>query len=134
METRIIEVYDDLYEIQKEWPMVHRLIKVQSIIKTQDKTTREIRYYITSLQDKKAESLLTIIREHWKIENSLHYVKDVAFLEDFCRMRTKQIPQLMSLIRSAAINLLNINGFENKTRARKLFAWEVVDLLSLKSV
>jgi len=134
METRIIEVYDDLYEIQKEWPMVHRLIKVQSIIKTQEKTIRETRYYITSLQDKKAETLLTIIREHWKIENSLHYVKDVAFLEDFCRMRTEQIPQLMSLIRSAAINLLNINGFENKTRARKLFAWEVVDVFSLRSV
>jgi len=134
METRIIEVYDDLYEIQKEWPMVHRLIKVQSIIKTQEKTIRETRYYITSLQHKKAETLLTIIREHWKIENSLHYVKDVAFLEDFCRMRTEQIPQLMSLIRSAAINLLNINGFENKTRARKLFAWEVVDVFSLRSV
>jgi hypothetical protein len=61
-------------------------------------------------------------------------VKDVAFQEDFNRMRTKQIPVVTSLLRSLAINLLNINKISNKTQVRKLFAWGAFDLFSLKGI
>ncbi|HHD81814.1 MAG TPA: hypothetical protein ENK94_01310 [Campylobacterales bacterium] len=61
-------------------------------------------------------------------------MKDVAFLEDFNRMRTAQIPVVTSLLRSLAINLLNINKITNKTQARKLFAWGAIDVLSLKGI
>ncbi|HHH54946.1 MAG TPA: transposase family protein, partial [Bacteroidetes bacterium] len=81
-----------------------------------------------------AKQFLHIIRSHWRIENSLHYVKDVAFGEDLNRMRTSQTPFVSSLVKSIAINLLNLNNFPNKTLARKLFAWGAVDVLSLRGL
>jgi predicted transposase YbfD/YdcC len=131
-EDRRIEVYDDLYQIDKEWSMVKRFAKVTATIVKFGKVTNETRWYISNLEED-AQTFLHIIRSHWKIENSLHYVKDVAFQEDFNRMRTDQIPRVTSLLRSLAINLLNINNFTNKTQARKIFAWGVVDIFSLRS-
>jgi len=49
-------------------------------------------------------------------------------------MRTSQIPTVTSLLRSLAINILNFNKIDNKTQSRKLFAWGVIDLFSLKGI
>jgi len=132
-EERHIEIFDDVYQIEKEWLMVKRIIKVHATVVRYGKVTHETRYYISNLEEN-AQTFLHIIRSHWKIENSLHYVKDVAFLEDFNRMRTEQIPQVTSLLRSMAINILNLNGFSNKTKARKQLAWGVSDIFVLKGV
>jgi len=132
-EERHIEIFDDVYQIEKEWLMVKRIIKVHATVVRYGKVTHETRYYISNLEEN-AQTFLHIIRSHWKIENSLHYVKDVAFLEDFNRMRTEQIPQVTSLLRSMAINLLNLNGFSNKTKARKQLAWGASDVFGLKGV
>lgn len=131
-EERVCQIYDDLYLIQDDWFMVKRIIKVYAIVVKSGKVTKEIRYYISNLEVD-AKCFLHIVRSHWEIENSLHYVKDVAFLEDFNRMRTNQIPRVVSLLRSMAINLLNINNFTNKTQSRKILAWGGIDLFSLKS-
>jgi len=129
-EERQIEIYDDLYQIDKEWSMVNRFAKVTATVIKFGKVTNEARWYISNLKED-AQTFLHIIRSHWKIENSLHYVKDVAFQEDFNRMRTDQIPRVTALLRSLAINLLNINNITNKTQARKLFAWGVIDVFGL---
>jgi len=113
--------------------MVRRLIKITAKVVKFGHVSYETRYYISNLTIS-AKEFLHIIRSHWAIENSLHYVKDVAFQEDFNRMRTKQIPVVTSLLRSLAINLLNINKISNKTQARKLFAWGIIDLFSLKGI
>ena len=128
-----MEIYDDMHIIQEEWSMVKRILKVTATVIKREKTTTESRYYISDLEVD-AKTFLSIVRSHWAIENSLHYVKDVAFLEDFNRMRTSQIPTVTSLLRSLAINLLNLNGFPNKTQARKMFAWGVKDIFSLDGV
>ena len=113
--------------------MVRRLIKITAKVVKFGHVSYETRYYISNLTIS-AKEFLHIIRSHWAIENSLHYVKDVAFQEDFNRMRTKQIPVVTSLLRSLAINLLNINKISNKTQARKLFAWGALDLFSLNGI
>ena len=113
--------------------MVKCILKVTTKVISYGKVTNEIRYYISDLKEN-AETFSHVIRNHWKIENSLHYVEDVAFLEDFSRMRTSQIPSVTSLLRSLAINILNLNKIDNKTQARKLFAWGVIDLFSLKGI
>jgi len=46
-------------------------------------------------------------REHWRIENSLHSVRDVTFGEDHCRVRRGGAPQLLAALRDLAISLLN---------------------------
>lgn len=132
-EERTIEVFNDLHMIAKDWTMVRRLLKITAKVVRYGNVSYETRYYISNLTVT-AKEFLHIIRSHWAIENSLHYIKDVAFLEDFNRMRTDQIPVVTSLLRSLAINLLNINKISNKTQARKLFAWGGIDVLSLKEI
>ena len=80
-----------------------------------------------------AKTFLHVIRSHWKIENSLHYIKDVSFDEDSSRIRTKQAPLISTMLKSIAINIMNINKIPNLKKARKEFAWSHHKLFNLKS-
>lgn len=132
-EERICKVYDDLYMIDEQWGMAKRFIVLTSKVEENGSVTESSRYYLSSLTED-AENFLYIIRSHWSIENSLHYVKDVAFQEDFNRMRKDQIPSVASLLRSLAINILNLNYLQNKTQARKMLAWSANFLLNLEHI
>lgn len=65
----------------------------------------ERRYYISSLPAK-AAPLGKTVRAHWGIENSMHWVLDVAFREDDCRIRIGEAPQNFAVLRRIALNLL----------------------------
>ena len=65
----------------------------------------ETRYYICSYQPA-AASLLQASRQHWGIENSLHWVLDMAFDEDHCRVRTGPADQNLAVVRHLTLNLL----------------------------
>ena len=65
----------------------------------------DTRYYICSYPAK-AEELLRAARDHWRIENSLHWVLDVAFIEDHSRVRTGHSGQNLAVVRRLALNLL----------------------------
>ena len=69
-------------------------------------TSRERSYYISSLDGTDAQRFATAVREHWGIENRLHYVLDVAFSEDQSRVRTRNAAENLSRIRRIALNLL----------------------------
>lgn len=69
------------------------------------KTTTDWRYYITSLP-KDAKQFAHAIRSHWGIENSLHWVLDVAFREDECRVRKDNAPENLAVLRHIALNLI----------------------------
>ena len=91
---------------------------VESIRILDDETSREVRYYISSLAPE-AQLLATSIRTHWNIENPLHWVLDVAFREDDCRIRTEHAPENFTLLRHLAVSLLNQEktaqiGIQNK--------------------
>ena len=131
-EDRSIQIYNDLYQIDKEWSIIKRFAKVTATVIKFGKTTIETRWYISNLEVD-AKTFLHIIRSHWRIENSLHYVKDIAYQEDFDRTRTGQIPYVKTLLRNCAINLQSINNITNKTLSRKLFAWGILDVFSLRS-
>jgi predicted transposase YbfD/YdcC len=70
------------------------------------KTTREVRYYIMSLENDVHE-FSRVVRAHWSIENSLHWRLDVVFREDESRMRTGHSARVFTLFRKIALNLLN---------------------------
>ena len=131
-EERVCQVYDDLYQIEDNWKSVRRIIKVTSTTLSYGKCTTETHRYVSSLEVD-AKTFLHIIRSHWKIENSLHYVKDVSFEEDACRTRVGQIPFVQTMVRNLAINFINLNKFSNIKQARKLFAWSPHRLFNLQS-
>jgi len=131
-EERICQVFDDLYQIKDTWKSVKRIIKITATTISYGKVSTEVHRYISSLAVD-AKTFLYIIRSHWKIENALHYVKDVSFEEDACRTRTGQIPLVQTMMRSLAINFINLNGYSNIKKSRKLFAWSPHKLFSLKS-
>ena len=83
----------------------HRTVKkwVNGVL-TPEKSV-EYRYFISSLR-RSAQSCLGIIRRHWGIENSLHYVLDVSFNEDACRVRRGNSAANLSLMRHQSLNLL----------------------------
>lgn len=79
--------------------------------------TREIVYVITSLPRELADPayLAELIRGHWRIENQLHYVRDVAFDEDKSTVTSGNLPRIMATFRNLAIGMLRIAGHSNIT-------------------
>ena len=69
-----------------------------------DKVTLERRHYISTLADVKP--FAKAVRGHWGVENSLHWVLDVTFREDDCRIRTGHAPANFTIIRQFALNML----------------------------
>jgi predicted transposase YbfD/YdcC len=81
--------------------------------------TEEVRYYIGS-RAAKAKAYANSIRSHWGIENGLHWVLDVCFDEDQCRMRADHSPENMALLRRLALCLLKKHGRKGSLRGKRL--------------
>jgi predicted transposase YbfD/YdcC len=88
-----------------KWQKLKSIGLVESMRTVNGKTTVETRYYITSLP-KDAELFAQSVRSHWGIENSLHWVLDVALNEDDCRIRKDNAPENFAVMRRLAVNLL----------------------------
>lgn len=80
---------------------------------TRERTVRGVRtvdvvHGITSLSAERADAatLLKVLRDHWRIENQLHYVRDVTLGEDACRVRKGAAPQVLAAPRNAVVHLL----------------------------
>ena len=130
LETRQCWVTHDvewLRERHPHWNSINSLIRIDSIRETKDKTTSETRYYISSLRET-PQKILWDIRGHWAIENSLHWVLDMSFGEDQSRIRKKNAPQAMAIIRHIALNLLQMTKDKMKRqsikRLRKMAGWD----------
>ena len=113
LETRRCVVTNDvawLGELNQEWRGLQSLVMVESTRemvngKNKGECSTERRYYISSLPAK-PKLLNQSVRAHWGIENSLHWVLDVAFDEDDCRIRIGEGAQNFAILRRIALNLL----------------------------
>lgn len=113
------------------WDDLKLIIQVQRIVKYKGgKTSEETAYFITNLNEK-ASFFNKGIRDHWKIENCLHYIKDVVFKEDRLKIRTGMAPQNMSLLRAWVINILRRNGYSSITQATRLLVGNIKAMVAL---
>jgi len=93
---------------------------IVSELRLWNKTTYEVRYYISSLTSD-AKILGQSVRSHWGVENSLHWVLDVTFAEDKSRIRKEYASQNFALLRHLAINLLRREESVNSSLAQKRY-------------
>lgn len=96
------------------WPGAQQVFRIErqvTTIKTGVART-EVVYGITSLPPVRAtpEQLLHLVRDHWRIENRSHWVRDVTFAEDASLVRVGAIPQVMASLRTTAIGLIRLSG------------------------
>jgi predicted transposase YbfD/YdcC len=117
VERRTCSVLADLSLVEKaaEWASLQGLVRIEAerYHKATRKTETETRYYITSLKPDAAR-LNRAIRQHWGIENKLHWVLDVGFGEDLDRKRAGHAAQNFSVLNRIALNLLK----QDKTSKR----------------
>jgi predicted transposase YbfD/YdcC len=102
-----------------EFPYVGRVLCIDphtKIIPT-GKTRHKTVYGVTPLGQQKTDPirLLELARRHWSNENRLHWVRDVSFNEDRCRIRKGNGPQVMASLRNLAISLLRMAGAKRKS-------------------
>ena len=109
-----------------DWPGLQQVY--QYTTHQQQKSTGAIKchtqYGITSLTPERASAadLLKLRKEHWTIENKLHWVRDTVFGEDASTVRTGVIPQVMAAMRNTALSVLRLAGHTKITDALQLFA------------
>ena len=102
----------------KKWPGLKSMVMVKSRREMKDKITEDTRFYMTSL-DRNAKKTLDAVRQHWAIENSLHWTLDVSFREDECRIRKEAAPENFAIMRHIALNLLKSDATVNASVKRK---------------
>lgn len=124
-ETRRISVFTDIKPLQKQhnWPGLQALIMIDyecsGVV-----TRNETRYFLASFVAG-AKDFAAAIRDHWGIENGLHWVMDMAFRDDECRIRAKNAPTNFATIKHAASNLLRTSkGKESLQLKRHFAAWD----------
>ena len=133
IETRTYTAFHDVAWLQErhEWPGLQGFIMVESTREIGDKIERETRFYITSLLWFAAQ-LAPVVRGHWTIENSLHWILDMIFRDDECRVSTNHAPANFTTIKHMALNLIRrAPGKDSFRLKRKIAAWDDEFLASL---
>src|SRR5215207_2875282 len=114
------------------WKDLKCLLKLLTVRRSPQKTEITTRYFISSWEAN-AKQFLKAIRDHWQIENSLHWVLDIAFDEDASRIRKDHAPQNLAVLRHIALNLLKLERSSKVGIAakRKMAAWNNSYLLKV---
>jgi predicted transposase YbfD/YdcC len=139
IETRTVTVFHDVAWLQDrhDWPGLKSCVMVESVRETKDakadavESERETRFYITSLVWLAAQ-IGPVIRGHWAIENSLHWVMDMLFRDDESRVRKDHAPANFTTLKHMAYNLVRrAPGKDSLRLKRKVAAWDDDFLASL---
>lgn len=124
IETRKYAMTSDIDWLQdkENWAGLKSLGMVESTREVNGEHSHEKRYYMSSLESK-AEKFATAVRSHWGIENSVHWVLDIAFREDESRIRKGSAPENFAALRHIALNLLKNNkSFKGSFKTKRLNA------------
>jgi predicted transposase YbfD/YdcC len=113
------------------FPKLAAVAMLEATVELKDRCHRERRYYIASAP-LSAERFAHVVRGHWRIENSLHWVLDVVFREDLSRLRKGNGAANMAVVRHFAVNLVRTVQDKRSLKVRrKLAGWDVNYLASI---
>ena len=119
IETRTATLSTEIDWLQKQhqWPGLKAIGKVERVRQTAEKTTTETAYYLLS-KPLTPERLNEVVRQHWSIENSLHWRLDVVMNEDQDRTRMGHGPENLAVLRHMAINAMQKEGSKGSLRGK----------------
>lgn len=100
------------------WVDLNAIVRVQRERRVGETVEQDTAYYISSLSAN-APQLLDATRDHWAIENSLHWVLDVTFREDESRVRKDNAPQNFAVLRHIALNILKHDPSKGSLRQKR---------------
>ena len=130
IETRTARVITDinwLRERHKNWPHIQSLIVIERTRQSPSDTApqQEVHYYISD-RHATPESWLRSIRNHWQVENTLHWTLDVSFAEDACQIHNPIGAENLAILRHLALNILKRDTTRKASikRKKKLAGWD----------
>ena len=105
------------------WTGVSQVFRLRRRVQKPLVCTQQIVYGLTSLSPQKADAtrLLELIRDHWAIENRLHYRRDVTLGEDQCQVRKGEAPRVLAVLNSFVLGLFDLLGVSNVSRQMRTF-------------
>lgn len=126
IEARQCDVIDDPALVARidGWPGLRSIVRIRSSrqeLSAGKEPSEEIRFYISSAQGS-AEQFNTWVRQHWEVENKLHWVLDVNFREDEDRIRKGHADENMAIVRHTALNICRLYQDPKKSLSRKRLA------------
>ena len=127
---RRLEVSTRLAE-HLQWPGLAQVCRLERTTTRGGKQTVEVQYAITSVSPQRADAALLLARwrDHWGLENRLHWVRDVTLGEDQCQVKTGHAPQNLAAFRNAALSLLRLAGVQEIAPTLRDFAYQPRKLL-----
>lgn len=130
IESRTCTVSGDISWLQKRhpgWEKLTSIVEIESVREVQGEVNTEKRYYITSLAPD-SKKIQSAIRQHWGVENQLHWFLDMTFNDDKSRIRKGNAPRNMAIVKKTALNVLRIikksRPRVSLKRMRKLAGWD----------
>lgn len=128
--TRNVRVYNCTGKFEPAWKGIRSAICIDQIGTRAGIPYSQRRWFISSLSAS-AATFAHLIREHWQIENGLHWVKDVVLNEDRSPHSHPNAAINLSLCRNFVLNLLRLNGFASVTQGLRAIAHDIPRLLLL---
>lgn len=125
LEIREIEVSTELNDfLTLTWPGVAQVFRLRRRVCKPLVCTQQIVYGFTSLTPKQSgpDRLLELIREHWRIENCLHYRRDVTLREDACQVRKGSAPRTLAVLNSFLLALFDWLAVRNVASQMRTFS------------
>jgi predicted transposase YbfD/YdcC len=125
LERRQITTSPDLNDyLHRDWGEVGQVFRVQRERKSRDKHSAEVVYGWTTLSQKRCspQRLAQVIRAHWAVENRLHWRRDVTLGEDRCGVRFPPVAQMLAVLNTVVLSLMDLHQIPNVARQRRRFA------------
>ena len=125
LERRQITTSPDLNDyLRRDWGEVGQVFRVQRERTSKDKHSVEVVYGWTRLSQKRCspERLAQLIRAHWAVENRLHWRRDATLGEDRSGVRFSPVAQMLAVLKSLVLALMDVHQIPNVARQRRRFA------------
>ncbi len=117
----------------QEWAGIAQVFMIRRTVKEKGKERIEVVYGITNLSRKKASAqrILQLNRKHWRVENCLHYRRDVTLGEDASQVRSSGAPEVFAALNGGLLALMDFLGVKNVSKQMRHFCAQPKEALKL---